>query len=90
MIQRSYMIDHASDGQSLKCSRIRQIYLSGHRSTQLGRIVERVNLEQVRKFSRFTSLDSEVRTGALLALRVLCESHLLSEVHFRNYCQPAM
>ena len=36
------------------------------------------------------SLDSEVSTGAFLALRVLCESYLLSEVYSHNYCQPAM
>ena len=35
-------------------------------------------------------LDSGIRSGAFLALRVLCESHLLSEVYFDNYNQPAM
>ena len=65
--EHSYMIDHASDGQSLKCGRIRRRF--GNSSP---------------------SLDSGIRSRAFLALRVLCESNLLSEVYFHNYCQPAM
>ena len=67
--EHSYMIDHASDGQSLKCGRIRRRF---------------------GKFSTFTSLDSGIRLGAFLALRVLSELHLISEVYLHNYCQPAM